>query len=481
MKRIWIRSTLLMVALGLGGCSQHLFEPTLPSIDNYLPAQARRPVNQEMSRSEESAEPMSRPATGPLALDGCVRIALADNPMAQASREGVAAAREAVGEAWSTYYPQVGLSAGYRRWESHAFLPSGLGGAMGTTPDTVGPTDDWSGGLTASLTLFDSGRRRARILAAKARHGASREELAAVEQDTALNVHQAFYGLLSADDALRVARENAKRAEDHLRLAGERKEAGVAVQADVLRARVEVADRKLAIVRAESLVRIARGNLNTAMGLPAELPVEVQPARPEIVPADDAGLAVAFDQAMHKRPELTAALNRIAGARSDVAAAKSDFGPTVRADARYGWRDDAFWPKDEDWSVGVAVELPLFTGFSRTHRLNRARRELSAEEAQVRNLVLGVRQEVWTTHSRLREAYEALEATRVLVADARESMRLTRQQYEAGTSTMTDLLDAQTALSRAEGVQVEASWNYLTNKAAFERAIGTLASTADGR
>ena len=272
---------------------------------------------------------------------------------------------------------------------------------------------------------------------------------------------------------------NLKRAEDHLRLARERKEAGVAVQADVLRARVEAADRKLAIVRSEGLVRIARGNLSTAMGLPAELPVEVQSGEPKITPADDARLAAAFDQAMNRRPELKAALNRIAGARSNVAAAKSDFGPTVKADARYGWRDDDFWPEDEDWSVGVAVELPLFTGFSRTHRLSRTRRELSAEEARVRNLVLAVRQEIWTTHSRLQEAYEALEAAVVLVADARESMRLTRQRYEAGTNTVTDLLDAQAALARAEGVKVEARWNYLISKAAFDRASGALSSTVD--
>jgi len=473
MRWTWITGVLLALSWTVGGCAER-FEPRLPRIEAYLPTQARHPVDQGLP-SAESAASTTRPATsGPLGLDGCVRVALADNPMAQASREGVAAAQEAVGEAWSGYYPQVGLSAGYRRWESHAFLPSGLGGAMGTPSDTVGPRNDWSGGLVASLTLFDSGRRRAQILAAKTRLGASREEAAALEQDIALTVHQAFYGLLSAKNALRVANENLARAQDYLRLAKERKDAGAAVQADVLRAQVEVADRKLAIVRVEHLVRIARGNLNTAMGLPAEMPIEVRADEPKITPVDDTQLAVAFGQAVHRRPELKAALNRIAGARSDVAAAKSDFGPRVKAEGRYGWRDTDLWPQDEDWSIGVTAELPLFTGFERTHRLNRARRELSKEDAQTRNLVLTVRQEVWAAHSRVKEAYEAVQAATILVADARESMRLTRQRYEAGTATMTDLLDAQTALSRAEGVHVEAQWNYLISRANWGRATGSL-------
>ena len=125
------------------------------------------------------------------------------------------------------------------------------------------------------------------------------------------------------------------------------------------------------------------------------------------------------------------------------------------------------------------MELPIFTGVSRTHRLSRARRELSKEEAQARNLVLAVRQEVWAAHSRLKEAYEVLEAAKILVRDAHESMRLTRQRYEAGTNTITDLLDVQTALARAEGMQVEARWNYLISKAALDRASGALSSTVD--
>lgn len=468
----------VMLLWALTGCAPTAFEPSLPSIETYLPAETRHLDEQKAPPSGEPGPSPSPAAAGPVTLEGCVRIALADNPVVQASREGVAAAREAVGEAWSGHYPHVDLSAGYRRWESHAFLPRGLGGTIGAPPDTVGPTHDWSGGLTAGLTLFDGGRRRAAILAAKARWGASREDAAALEQDIALAVHQAFYSLLSAEDALRVARENLARAEDHLRLAQERKEAGVAVQADVLRAQVEVADRRLAIVRVGNLVRIAKGNLNTTMGLPADMPIEVQAAEPEIVPPDEAQLAAAFDQAVRRRPELQAALNRIAGARSDVAAAESAFGPQVNAGARYGRRDAGFWPEDEDWSVGVAVELPLFAGFSRTHRLRRANRELSQEEAQTRSLVLAVRQEVWTAHSRVKEAYEALQATQVLVADARESMDLTRQRYEAGTNTITDLLDAQAALARAEGVQVEARWNYFISRAALDRATGHLAAHA---
>lgn len=83
-------------------------------------------------------------------------------------------------------------------------------------------------------------------------------------------------------------------------------------------------------------------------------------------------------------------------AASDVDAVRSAFGPRLRAEGSYGMHDSEFWPEDKEWSAGLAVELPVFTGFSRQHALARTRDELARQEAEVRQLVLSVRQEVWS-------------------------------------------------------------------------------------
>ncbi len=90
-----------------------------------------------------------------------------------------------------------------------------------------------------------------------------------MRQDIALAVHQAYYGHIAARVAHSIAGKNLTRAEDHLRLAKERFDAGAAPQLDVFRAQVEASDARLSLVKADNLVRISRGNLNTAMGLPS--------------------------------------------------------------------------------------------------------------------------------------------------------------------------------------------------------------------
>jgi outer membrane protein len=171
----------------------------------------------------------------------------------------------------------------------------------------------------------------------------------------------------------------------------------------------------------QALVRIAVGDLNTAMGLPPELPLEIDAGLPEPAPPAPAEIHEALDMADRERPEIKAARRRVDAAGATLAAARSAFGPKVRAEGAFGWRDDDSVPHDKDWMASVSIELPIFTGFSRRHRVGRTKAELSREEAGLEALRLAVRQEVWAAHSRLQESRERVRAAEPLVRDARES------------------------------------------------------------
>lgn len=410
----------------------------------------------------------------PLTLPECIRIALETNPLPQAAMKGILAAKESAGEALAPYFPDLSLQTRYAYWQQRAFLPSGLSIPGRPLPRLIGPTDDWMAGLRARYTLFDSGERRAQYQSALARQGVAEEEKARIIQDLILGVHQGYYGLAAALEARQVAEKNLSQIKEHLRLARERKAAGAVPLADVLRVQVEAANGELSLVRAETLVRISKGNLNTVMGLPAEMPIVIAATGDGIPSPDQINLTQAFEQAVQSRPELKGALKRIEASKGGVDLAKSAFGPKVRAEGSYGRRDTEFIPRDEEWLAGISIEWPLFTGFYRQHRLARAKAEVSKEEAEAKQLLLKVRQEVWTAHSKLKEAFEAVQATKTLVQDARESMRLAKERYEVGAGTITDLLDAQTALARALATQVETEWDYHTAMAVFERSIGKI-------
>ncbi|MBI5444803.1 MAG: TolC family protein [Deltaproteobacteria bacterium] len=420
-----------------------------------------------------STDKQADPLVEPLTLESCVRLALQRNPSLAAARSAVTASVEGVGEARAPYLPEISLNAGYGRWERHAFLPAGVSRSGMSTE--IGPTDDWSAGLRARLALFDSGRRRARVGTAVAREGAASANLSRARQDLILEAQAAYFGVLAAKEVLGVAEESVRRAQDHRHLAEERLKEGAVPRADVVHAEVEVADARLARVRAENLVRVASGRLATVLGLSPDANLEVARRNWVATAPETVDLDRALEQAVSSRPALGAARKRVEATRQTVDLARSTFGPRVVADAGYGWRDDRFRPRDEDWSVGVAVEVPLFSGLSSVHGLARARAEQAREEAEVERLALAVRQEVWTSHSRLRESYEALGVSGALVAQAQENLRLARGRYEAGAGTLTELLDAEAALTRAEASRTGARWDHQVAIATFRWAAGGLA------
>lgn len=421
--------------------------------------------------------PIARPRPGmPLTLGEAVEIALEQNPRSRAAQAQAASATEAVGEARAAYYPGLGLRASYNRWERHAYLPSGLG--QPGMPRTIGPTNDWYTGIATSYTLFDSGQRRAELRASQARQGVAEEDSDRIRQDIALSVHRAYFGLIASIETEAVARQALARAEVHLRVARDRKEAGAAPQADVMRAQVEVADARLALERAEGLIRVAKGNLNTAMGLPVEMPVDVDRSPRAVVLPVSINLDEALDRAVSARPELRGARQRLEVSRRGIDAARSAYGPKVKGEASWGWRDTSYFPHDKDWLVGVAVELPIFTGFSRKHRLAQAKLDTAREQADADWMMQTVRQEVWTAHSMLRETFEATLSTVAQLRDARESLRLASERYQAGAGTITDLMDSETVLARAEAVRVAALWDHQVAHSVFRRAVGELTTEA---
>jgi len=450
-------------------------EALAQGIETYLNRLAARSVSTVLQSpgTEKGIDP-GKAMDKLLTLEACVRIALDKNPLIRAAQEGIAAAKEGVGEAKAPYYPDLALNAGYSRWQKHGFLPSGF--IRPGASSLIGPTDDWAAGMKARYIIFDSGERQAKLRAANAGKGLAEEEAVRVRLDIVLDVHLSYYSFVSALENQSVAREQLARAEDHLRLARERKAAGVVSKVDVVRAQVGVGDAQLALVRAENLIRIFRGNLNTSMGLPVEFPIEVEAQPGEVKPPDDTDISKAFDQAIHGRPELKAYLKRIETVRSSVEGARSAYGPKIKAEAGYGWRDKDFLPRDEEWLAGVTIDLPLFTGFARKHRLARTKADLSKEEAEMERMIQKVRQEVWTAHSKLKETYQAVKTAEIIIQDAMESHRLARERYKVGAGTITDLLDAETALARTEANLASAQWDYHIARAVFQRSTGSLIS-----
>jgi len=85
-----------------------------------------------------------------------------------------------------------------------------------------------------------------------------------------------------------------------------------------------------------------------------------------------------------------------------------------------------------------------------------------------------VRLEVRRAYYNLDSARQEVEVARAAIAQAQDSLRINRDRYDGGLTTVTDLLGAEEATRRSQTDYWEAVYRFHTSYASLELASGTL-------
>jgi len=400
-------------------------------------------------------------------LADCLRVALERNPLTRSSWQASRSAAARVGEARAAHLPAATFTSGASRADSVAL----------DNRNETGPANTFDAGFGVRYLLFDGGVRRAGVREAEAGLLAANFRHSTTLQDLALQVEEAYYELLASKWFLAVAKQAVKQTQYHVEVARARQKSGVAPRSDVLRAETEEADADLTLVRARSGVQINRGRLARAMGIRVSRAFQIADLPENIHERELADIERLLDEAIENRAERQASRAMIRARRSSLRAAQSGYWPTVTADVGYGWRDRTFMPDREEWSAGVSVNLPIFTGFERRYHVRRAEADLGRATAEHERLARDIELDVWTAHSRVLESNEAIEAAKKLVASAEEGVRVAEGEYKAGAGAIIELIDAQTAATTAGIRLVQARLDWYLAMARVERAVGRTLAT----
>ena len=173
------------------------------------------------------------------------------------------------------------------------------------------------------------------------------------------------------------------------------------------------------------------------------------------------------------RPELVAAAERANAAEAQVRSAKSGYLPQLSA---FGSLDyDRGWQMNGDgssYSAGALVRWDLWDGNLTRARVAEARANAEVAREEERKMRLAMNLEVEQARLVLQEATERLSVGERSVAQAGESLGLTRKRFAEGLALSTQLIDAQTALTAARVRRAEAESDQQIAIAALRRALG---------
>ncbi len=447
------------------------------------------PIRRKIALSAAVIAVLLAPAAlgqAPLSLRQAVSMALEKNPQRKMAVADQHAAAAGVQEARSGLLPRVSFTESATRGNDPVYVfGTRLRQERFTVADfalnrlnTPTPIGNFSSRFSGNWSLFDSFANVKNLARAKDLQQAAGHQLERADQETIFRVVQAYLGLLLAQKQQDVAEQSVKTAQSILDRSQARYQSGVVVQSDLLSAQVRLASRQEELIRARSNLAFAAAQLDTTMGVPAD--AEFQPSQGLSEGAlPRAALPDLEKRALASRPDLKQIEAQQTAQEKAVSIAKSAFGPKLNAFG--GWETESATlsqVQGNNWVAGLELQMDLFQGGAKKAQLTREK-ALQERIAAIHQAAADqVRLEVRRAYYDFDSARQQVVVGQAAVGQAEESMRINQNRYDAGITTITDLLTIEEATRRIQTDYWEAVYRLRTSYANLELATGTLSASS---
>ena len=402
------------------------------------------------------AAPIQAPAQSERALtiEDAFAIASDHNRQLKAARQQLEGATAGLDSVLATRFPA--LSAG-----------SGLGDA--------GPPSQLRSSLSVNYDLDTHGARASRIRIGEAQRKLASLALAGTSQEVRLQVAESYWGLVEAEQSVRISRLYVANAETSVQDAEVMVKAGEGTTFDVQRARVHLGNARQGLASAESQLVIARRQLVRLLGLPAHTQI-ASTGKVAAVPDWKPSLAESLAMALERRPSIQERKTQEAMARAQSQLAWSNRGLQSQVFANGGTLNQvpgmaaaAGMPTGPEMTFGARVSWLLVDWGANEQAARQADLQAEAATTQVEDAELQVRFDVEQAYAQLEAARVNIQVSTVALEVAKQGLESARLRFKGGVGTQTDVLLAQEDLVQAEGNRVRAILAFNRAVAALER------------
>ena len=430
-----------------------------------------------------------------------IDIAQRSNPETRVAWERARMAAAAVGLTESAYYPYIVAAAagGYDR----AFIPFPQLRAKLQPPPTNGnlPNVDIVGGgtlitesllaraeLNAKWLLIDFGERTAI-------RGAAREKLMmanvgfnGTHQKIVFDVTDRFYQLGTARQKVMVTESALNAAKTVEQAAHARFDTGLATKPELLQAQQQSAQSNFdlqASLGAESDARVA---LIESIGLmpTVQLKVADLPRQSGLDAEREDSVSELITRALAQRPDLVAKLANVRSKEYEIRQIRAEYYPKITLDTHFTETDlqvsvaksDYFGGTRPTFGAFLTMNVPIFDGFARRHKLDMAEADLRQAENELAGARDSAARDVWKAYTGYRTALKKQDAAEKLVTASKSAFDAVLESYKQGLSTYTEVVNAERNLSAALATSHDTQAAIYTTQAALALSVCDLARPA---
>lgn len=447
-----------------------------------------------------------------ISLEQALKIALSENIAVKVADKEIERTKYAKKGTYASLFPQIDATGSYQRtikkqvmymdFDMSSFgggsaagsgstgsgtagTGEGSGTGSGSTASSsknnggleVGRWNTWSAGVSASMPVVNAQLWKSIKISGMDVELAV-EKARASRLDMVSQVKNAYYAVLFSKEAFNVYKEVYENAMTNYAETEKKYNVQKATDLDMARAKTNVANAIPNVYNAESSIILALWQLKAVMGIDLEMNIDVEGAiedyseymTSDVTKAD----SISLDRnSTMKQLEIQA--NELA---QSIKAQQYAYIPTLALAFNYSYNamTNDFNFKEYRWTpysyVGVSLSIPIFSGGKRLNQVRQARNSYEQMRLQMtsteRNLKISIRQSLNTMETNVK----SYDAAKDAVASAEKAYGIAEKSYEVGRATLTDLNDAQLALTQARLAESQAVYNFIVAKTQLEQTLG---------
>ena len=382
-------------------------------------------------------------------LNGLIEKLNSSNQTVAQSEAQFRQAQALVRSARGAFYPSVDLSVGKTR------SSQGTGSSSSSLSSSAsGIRDTYNAQLGVSWEADIWGKLRRGLEANEASAQASFADLAAMRLSQQSELVQNYLQLRVIDQQKRLLEATVAAYEKSLQMTQNQYRAGISGRDAVAQAQTQLKTTQADLV---DLIWQRAQFENAIAVLIGQAPAEFSIAETQNIPNLPQIPLSLPSQLLERRPDIASAERSVIAANANIGVAKAAYYPDLTLSMSGGYSSSTsknlLTLPNRFWSVGPKLDLPIFDGGIRSAEVDRTEAVYDQTVAKYRQTVLDGFREVENYLVQLK-VYEDEAAVRQEALDAaRDSLRLTQNQYKAGLIAYIDVVVVQaTALSNERTV-----------------------------
>ena len=400
-------------------------------------------------------------------LQQALELVIKNHPSVKEAEEAINIANAKIGLSKSAYLPDIDASATYYRVGPTPTLPfNGMEFQMF-------PADNYSASLNYRQNIYDFGKTKKNILLEKENKGIYEKNVVLVKQNLAAVTIATYYNLYFLQEALHINNEELKVLQEHIAFIEKKISTGSATQYELISTKVRLSNVETQKMDLETMQKVQSSVLNSLLGN-ADISISMVKCD-KLLDFTELKNDSLVEYAISHRVEMAIAKENESVKNLQYQLTKSQNNPTINLFASGGGKNGYLLNLNEvrmNFTAGAGLRIPIYDANRVKNNLMISKSGITNSELETELLKRRITNEVVECQSKSLSAKQKITLNELMLKQAKEAFSLARVNYNVGSITNLDMLEAETSVSEAQLRLLKSQIDYIVSQYKLMIAIG---------